>query len=274
MATRLLCELLAHSTPISTSRFAGNSDYLKLRDAGLVVEGGVVETVLCDRCENEHSAALVYEEGSYGYFCHELGLVELSERDIGATKVDHAYFVSMLADALGATHRRSKPIDGHTWRVGRVQSDSAELAVYFHPMLKHADDLRSLSAALSRETKFATRIVLTAEAMLPVESATVVSLLDVLSVVESGDLAFSANLFEIAGIKKARKGGRPGVYKQQIYDLIRSRAANGISESSINAERKAIQAALRDPETDTGPSEALIKKYIREYREGQKGVKN
>lgn len=268
MSVETLSDLLRQSSPVAASRYRLKAGFRSLYEAGWLAEDGVVESILCDDCSTGHAANLVYRDNGYGYYCPELGFVSVRLDDVRAVSADTGRFVTSLADALYVSNRRSTPVHGKTWRIGKLQCEAGDMAIYYHPCLRSIEDVHDLKNALSREVRSGYRLVISATGRLHVEGATVAQLKDVVELDDSSGLRLMTSVWHLVGVLQKHTGGRPNIYQTKVEDLISARITSGEAFDSLNREAKAIQEALWDEKTKSGPSESTIKRYLRQIREG------
>lgn len=263
-APRLLAEIIAQNAPVSLAQFRLATAFKRLFENGFVEEVGVVQSVHCDDCCQPHDAQVVFEFGQYGIYCPELGFTAKQRSELAAIQPRFERLVENLADCLDCKRRKSSPIDGQTWRVGVVSGPSADVAVYFQPTMRDANDVRSLNAALVRETKPQYGVLLTAFGDLSCPPLKTLSIHDCLSYSTAArQFDFDLDIMEVAGAPSKQTGGRPSPYKHALPKIIEDRKKAGIALSGVNEEARAIQAVMASskPNLPT-PAISTIKRAI------------
>ncbi len=274
MSIETLCQILCHDGSITARRYRAKPGYKSLLKAGLIEESGVVEGWYCDDCSQGHAASIVHEQGRYGYFCLELGFVPLERDAIVAVKACVAKLISRLADLLKASTRKSEPVRGHTWRIGRLRSEHGDLSIYYHPALASADDLSELKLAIADEVGTRFRLILNATGTLPVGGSRVVSLSEVVEIGSDGEIEMATDIWALAGLVVTSPTGRPNTYGAPVKDLARQRIASGEALRGLKTEANVIKGLLWNEETKKGPSLTSVRRYLAEVREGPKKGQN
>lgn len=261
---RLLGDIIAQNASASAALFRPYPAYQALIDGGYIEEAGVLQSFQCDDCDLPHDAAVVFEADQYGIHCPDLGFIPKQRSDLVAIKPNLERLVQNLADCMGCKRTKSTPIYGQTWRVGIVDTPSADIAVYFQPTLRDVLDLRSLKAALSHETRSQYGIILTASGQLPCPPFKTMQIEDCLVFDEVAvAFEFAGGLLAIVGAPVKRKGGRPSLYAANLAKIISARAASGEALPGKNAEARAIQTIYRAKNpTEQPPSISTIKKAL------------
>lgn len=265
-AASLLGDIIAQNAPVLAAMLRSAPAYQALIEGGYLEEAGVVQAIHCDDCDRPHDAAVVFEADRYGIHCPDLGFLSKERSDLVAVKPNLERLVQNLADALECKRTKSAPIHGQTWRVGIVEAPSAAIAVYFHPTLRDALDLRSFEAALSDEVRAQYGIILTASGQLSCPPFKTMQIEDCLAFDEVAmAFEFAGDLLAIAGATVERKGGRPNLYAAKLTKIISARATFGETLPGKNAEARAIQAIYRAKNpTENPPSISTIKRSLPE----------
>jgi len=131
----LLCEIIAQGEKPGAASFNNRPEYSLLLRGGYIRDGGVVQSVVCQDCDDPHDAEVLFEDGKYGYVCPAHGFVSLDRGSVSNIKPDVAKIVSGLADAFGCKRRKTSPVSGTTWRIGVVESLGGDIGLYLHPRL-------------------------------------------------------------------------------------------------------------------------------------------
>lgn len=266
----LLCEVIAQGGKVPSGFYEKDKTFAALIRHGYLREVGVVESVVCDDCDAAHSAPVVYDDNAYGYFCPDLGLVRLDPASVTAYSPDMPVLINRLADVFECRQRKSSSIFGRTWRIGTITSASEPVVLYFHPTLQTEEDTRDLLNALGREARSEWRLVVTSQGNVPLAGLASVRLDDLVEVdTSTGSLNNIADPSFLAGVPRKNPGGRPSEHGGLLKPLIENRIRSGEAAVGINAEFREVRAAFQAayPEKPV-PSEAAIKRYIREARGG------
>ena len=161
-AVQLFADVIAQRGKTCVGQYADNPAFRLLADADLIQETGVIQSICCDDCDQPHDAAVVFENGQYGYFCPDLGFVEKDRSELDAFTANISRIVENLADDLNCKRRKSKPISGDTWRIGAIETHAGDIAVYFRPVMQNSDDLSAFISALGKEVSSRFGIVISA----------------------------------------------------------------------------------------------------------------
>ncbi len=266
----LLCKVIAHGGKVTSGFHKCERGFAALVRHGFLREAGVVSSVVCDQCDDPHSARIIFEGGSNGYYCPELGFVPLTPKLSTAFLPDLPKLVERLADAFECRQRRSSSLHGQTWRVGSVATVSETVMLYFHPSLGSDDDARDVQSALGGEARSDWRLVVTSWGSFPVAGCSTAQLDDLVEIdAETGVLTLIADPGTLAGVPRKNTGGRPSEHGLLIKPLIEQRIRAGETLDAVNAEARAILSAFHDAYPDKPiPSDSAIKRYIREARGG------
>ncbi len=266
----LFSSVLAQRGRVRSGAYSTSPAYDHLIKAGLIEEAGIVSSVICDECEYPHDAKIIHEGSQYGYYCPDLGFLSQSRADLIAVEPNLCAFIGQIADALTCKRRKSSPIGKETWRIGAVDSPAGDVALYLHPTLQDAQDMRDFQAALAGEVKSTFGVILTSQGTLTAPPFVTIQLEDVLSFEPmAGKLIVTADLRTVAGVPEQRTGGRPNDYRKLLSDLFTLRANEGRILRGRNEEAKALQAEfqVRFPDIKC-PSLSTVKKYVSEMRRG------
>lgn len=263
-AVNLLSEIIAQRTPVPAARYRSAPAFQLLTESGFIKEAGVVQSTYCDECETPHDAEVVFEQGSYGFYCPDLGFISKQRDDFAATTGDTGRLVEDLADNLNCKRCKTTPVLGQTWRVGVVSSPRADVVVYFQPTMRDATDVRSFEAAFARETNAQFGVILTADGSLAYPPFSTINLEDCLHFNISGrSFEFEADLFQVAGAPDERKGGRPSPYEAKLKAIIAERLAKGQTLPGQNEEARKLRAEYSAKYGgDVAPSITTIKRVM------------
>lgn len=269
-AVELFTELVAQRAKTCAGQYAGHPAFRQLCDTGLIEEAGVAQSICCDDCDQPHDAAIVYEDGQYGYYCPDLGFVPKHGSELAAITPNIQGFVEDLADDLNCKRRKSKPISGNTWRIGAIETHAGDIAVYFHPVLQDAHDLNDLKSALASEVSSPFGIVITTAGELNVAPYITVSLQNTFRFNRAANqFNLDVDIETIVGVPQINTGGRPNEYRKNIEKIMIMRNQEGRAVEGRNAEAKGVQSEYktRFPNRKV-PSLSGTKRYVTEIRSG------
>ena len=269
-AIGLLSEIVAQGAKAAAGPLRSNPDYQSLVRHGYLSEAGVVSSIACMECESPHDAEIVFDDGQYGYFCHEFGFVAVQRADIQSVVQDYKQLVERLADAFSCKRRRLAPVHESTWRIGAVETGHGELALYFQPVLKDELHAFDLVDALNREVRSSWRLIVTATGLLPIPGTKSVLLRDLVTLnAKDGGLIAQADPGEFLGVPKNRKIGSPNLYEKSLVPLIHSRIQNNKALTGVNEEARAILNEFQNLRPgEKAPSLPTIKRYLSGVRNG------
>ncbi|PYC47771.1 hypothetical protein DI396_06600 [Litorivita pollutaquae] len=266
----LFASLIAQRCSVLANKYSKYPAYDLLLKAGVIEETGVVSSLVCDACDQPHDAAIVYETGSYGYYCPDVGFVTKARLDLISTQPNLIAFTAQMADQLNCKRRKSTPLNGETWRIGALDSPAGDIALYFQPMMQGENDIKDFKGAMIGEMRSTFGIILTSTGTLSVPPYVTIQLQDVLRFdPKSGTLAVNADLHALAGVPVNRTGGRPSAYKEALTQIIANRAENGTALKGRNEEAKAVLAVYKaNFPNKTSPALSSINRYVSEARRG------
>ena len=150
-AVQLYSAIITQRGKLAANSILQNPAYKALLNGGFIQERGIIQSVFCDQCDTPHDAEIVFEDEQYGYYCPDLGFIPKARSELIAVQANTDFFISNLAELLGAKRRKATPVASDIWRVGVVSSFNSDLVVYFCPTLRDAKDLEAFRAALGRE---------------------------------------------------------------------------------------------------------------------------
>lgn len=238
--------------------------------AGLLRFDGISSSIGCDECSTAHDAEVVFEGERYGYYCSELGFVELDRENLVTVAPDIATFVTQLADNLNCGRRKTSPIQGDVWRIGAIETSSGQVTCYFQPTSQNMQDMNELESALSQEMTTRFGIVLTAAGGLSKPPLKTIPLQDcIVFDLKTRGFVVDADLCAAAGVPVLRKGGRPNEHKESVMALFERRIANGHTLGGLNEEASALMADFKIQFPDRNcPSLSTVKRYITAAKAG------
>lgn len=268
-AVDLLGQVICYGRKVCVAELGHDRDVRALLSCGLLLEAGVVSSVVCMDCENSHAAEVIFDDGAYGYFCPDLGIVNLERRDIAAVEPDLPALIKKIAETFACARRKTTPVYGNTWRIGSVKTDHGDITLYFHPRLRDAEDALDLAATLSREISSAWRVVVTACGQLPVSGAETLALGELVVLSPTGNsLDPAVDLHAIVGVPASAKTGAPNRFGEMCMTLIETRIKTGQAKTGRNDEAKAVHALLKADLGADAPSLATVRTYVTKARPG------
>lgn len=269
-AIETLSEIIVQRGKASHQFFLGNAGFDQLAKVGLIQVQGVVQSIICEACDDPHDTEVVYVDGTYGAFCSEIGFVPLETSNVQAIKPDIGKLVSELANTFDCKRRKSTRVLGNTWRIGAIDTPAGDLVLYFHPSLQHQKEVAEVQAAFSSEVNAAFRLVLTAIGKLTVSEAKAATLCECVELLEDTNrLAAVADLRTIARAPQAAKNGPKSPYASKLAPMIAQRSEVGDALRGRNEEAKAIAQIYRAKfPTEKVPSLVTIKNYVTNFRTG------
>lgn len=269
-AVSLFCEIIGQAGKVAAQAYRGDARLGALLDTGLLEEDGLVQSVLCENCDVPHDAEIVFEGGSYGHFCPDLGLVPVERAHLVAVRPDFAALVEHLHAAFECPPGGISQLGPQTWRVGLVDTPGGRAVVYFHTCLQNDGDLVSLANALRTEIRRDYALVVTAAGHVPYRNAATYSLAQMVQLdLGNARLRKIVSVAEAVGAPPRPTGGRPSVYRERFHELLAERAAEGVAEKGRNEEAKAVLLEYRGRySNETAPSLSTIKAYVSDFRGG------
>ncbi|MEM7720203.1 MAG: hypothetical protein AAF222_13465 [Pseudomonadota bacterium] len=269
-AISLLCEIIGQAGKVAAQTYRDDARYRMLLDAGLIHRDGLVQSVLCENCDMPHDAEIVFEGGSYGFFCPELGCVPVERTDLIAVHPNLAALVEKLRAAFECLPGTVSKHGPKTWRIGLVDTPGGRAVVHFHNCLQNDDDLVCLEAALRTEIRRDYALIVTAAGHLPYRDATTYTLNQLVQFdLGTAHLLKSVSVAEAVGAPPRPTGGRPNAYRERVMNILIERADKGQAETGRNAEAKAVRDIYAQRFAgDPIPSLSTLKAYISEFRGG------
>ncbi|MEM7238765.1 MAG: hypothetical protein AAF501_13220 [Pseudomonadota bacterium] len=266
----LLCEIIAQGGDVTAAAYRNRVGYAALVRAGLIAEGGIAQSVLCNDCGTTHDAEIVFEDGHYGYWCPEAGFVRVGRAHLVTLKPDLSVLVARLADLLACKRCKATPLGGTTWRIGSVETAAGDVTIYLHPRLQHAGDLMAIEMVLLSEGRPTFRLVLTAGGSLRAPDSKTICLDDLIEIDPvSGAIDHLANPGTLVGAPQEHRGGRPNMYGDRLVRIIAARDQSGEALPGRNADAKAVlEAYLCAHSGESPPSLPTIRRYLSDFRRG------
>lgn len=267
-AIGLLSEAIAQGGKISASHYGAAPNFPWLLQQGYLTDAGVVASVLCNDCEETHTAPVVFEAGGYGYYCPDLGFVPVERKAIQGVLPDLPKLIGALADLFDCQKRKSAPVRGQTWRIGAYSAVSGDVMLYFHPRLQTEEDARELEAALSREVRSDWRLIVTALGTLPIGSTQSVQLVDLVDLEDrTGTFGILAPPENLVGMPRKNTGGRPSIHGPALARIIANRMQSGTALGGLNEESRAVLAAFKSSSTgNSTPSIETVRRHVKKAR--------
>lgn len=269
-AVSLLCEIVGRAGKVAAEPYRDDARYGALLDTGLIQTDGVVQSVVCQNCDEPHDAEVVFEAGSYGHYCPDLGFIAVERADLVAVRPNMAELAEQLRVACGCEPGSTSQLGSQTWRVGLVDTPGGRAVVYFHTCLQNDDELVSLENALRAEIRRDYALVVTAAGHLPYRDAETCTLAQMVQLdLGTARLRQSVSVAEAVGAPPRPTGGRPSVYRDRFQAMLADRAAHGLAEQGRNEEAKAVllDYCRRYP-TEAAPKLSTVKAYVSEFRSG------
>ncbi len=267
----LLCEIAAQRGKVAAFQYSQEPFFPALLAHGFFEMAGVLQSVTCLTCDTAHEAEIVHHSGSDGYFCPEAGFVPIPENEISAVRANLSKLIAGLANAFDCRARKTSPVSGETWRVGKVSSEAGDVAIYFRPTLQTEGDAKDLAAAFAQEARSTYRLVLTAAGALKVGSAKTVPFSEIVEFDLSGpEFRAVADLRDLVGAPRKNPGGAPNRYGQALSALIAQRIKDGTALAGRNEEARAVLADCKQSNPQRRPpSLSSVKDYVSKVRASQ-----
>ncbi len=266
----LLCEIIGQTGKVAAQAYRDDARYGALLDAGLIQRNGVVQSVLCENCHAPHDAEIVFEGGSYGHYCPEIGFVPVERAEIVAVHPNLEALVEQLHAALDCGSGGISQLGPQTWRVGLVDTPGGRAAVYFHPNLSSGHDLVDLETALRCEVRRDYCLVVSATGELQYRGAATVNMTQMVSM-DLGTTRLNSLVTAAEAVRAPRRqtGGRPNLHRERLHAMLAERVAKGLAENGRNEEAKAVLAAyVASYPSVTAPKLSTVKAYVSEFRSG------
>ena len=207
-----------------------------------------------------------------GTFVRKQVSFPVSANEISAVRANLSKLIAGLANAFDCRARKSSPVTGETWRVGKVGSEAGDIAIYFHPTLQTERDAEGdLATALAQEARSTYRLILTAAGALKVGDARTVPLSEVVELdLSSPEFRAVADLRDLVGAPRKNHGGAPNRYGQALFALIAQRIADGRALAGRNEEARAVLTDFKQSNPEVKPpSLSSVQDYVSKVRAGQ-----
>lgn len=268
MAIGLLSEIVAQGGKVSAAHYGDDPDFPNLLQHGFLIDARVVASVLCNDCEEVHTAPVVFVSGCYGYYCPDLGFVPVDRKAIQGVLPDLPRLVGALADLFDCKKRKNAPLHGQTWRIGVYSGVSDDVMLYFHPRLQTEDDTRELETALSREVRTNWRLIVTALGTLPLGLTQSIQLVDLIELErKAGTLSILAQPDDLVGMSRKKTGGRPSIHRAALARIIEDRIQSGAVRDGLNEESRAVLAVFEAGSTGNSiPSIETVRRHVKKAR--------
>ena len=267
----LLCEIAAQRGKVAAFQYSREPFFPALLAHGFLDETGVIQSVSCLNCDTAHEAEIMHHSGRDGYFCPEAGFVPVSENEIRAVRANVPKMIAALANAFECRARKSSPVTGETWRIGKMGSEAGDITIYFHPTLQAERDAADLSAALAQEAGSTYRLVLTAAGTLNAGEIKTAPLSEVVELDPSNaEYRSVADLRDLVGAPRKNPGGAPNRYGKTLSALIMQRMADGMALDGRNKEAHAVLSEFKQLKPHLKPpSLSSVQNYVSKVRAGQ-----
>ncbi|WP_415402877.1 hypothetical protein [Tateyamaria sp. SN3-11] len=269
-AVSLLSEIIEQVGKVGARAYRNDAQFGALLDAGLLQCDGMVQSVVCANCDESHDAEIIFEGGSYGHYCPDLGFVTIERADLVSMRPNLVGLVEQLHVAFGCELGSTSQLGPHTWRIGLVETPGGRAVAYFHPRLLNSDDLDDLNTALRAEIRRDYSLVVTAAGLLPYRDAATRNLAQLVQLdLRVSRLRKDVTVAEAVGAPNKPTGGRPSLHREHLHELLAERATQGSAEKGRNAEAEAVRAAYiaRFPNVQP-PRLSTVKAYVLKFRRG------
>jgi hypothetical protein len=179
-AVSLLCDLIGTGdVRIGARAYADHQEaFAALVHSGILTPDGVIESTVCDACDNHHLADVVPKnDGSgHGWHCPEVGFVLAVPAAISAFAGTMGRVVAGLSRALTSAYGtpRLRPhllAEDDLWLVGVWEVAGVSTTVAAARKLSSAEALESSSEVLSKVTRFDAGLLLTMDENVHVDPA-------------------------------------------------------------------------------------------------------
>ena len=269
-AVSLLCEIIGQTGKVAAQAYRDDARFGALLDAGLLQRDGLVQSVLCENCDGPHDAEIVFEGGSYGHYCPDLGLVPIERAHLVAVRPNLVALVEHLHAVFECPPGGISQLGPQTWRLGLADTPGGRAAVYFHTCLQNDDDLVSLGNALRAEIRRDYVLAVTAAGHLPFRDAVTCNLAQMVRMdLGAACLRRIVSVAEAVGAPPRPTGGRPSVYHERFHELLAERTAQGVAEKGRNEEAKAVLLEFRRLyPNEIAPKLSTVKAYVSTFRGG------
>lgn len=266
----MLCEIIEQAGKVAALAYRDDARYSALLDAGLIQHDGVVQSVLCENCDAPHDAEIVFEGGSYGHFCPELGFFPVERTELVAVRPELTKLADQLHVAFECQSGTKSQLGSYTWRIGLVDTPGGRAVVYFHPRLLNEDDLNHFETCLRTEIRRDYTLVLTANGKLQYRNAKTCTLPQMVHLeLGAAHMRQHDSVAEAVGAPPKQTGGRPSRLRDRVLALISNRAEQGLAKEGRNEEAKAVIDAYEalHPK-DAAPKLPTVKAYVSNFRSG------
>ncbi len=267
----LLCEIAAQRRRVAASAYSHTPCFAALLAQGFLERAGVIQSIACLNCSAPHDAEIVHQGRVYGFYCPEMGFIPVAEDEIDAVRANMTKIIDALADALDCRARKSSPVAGETWRVGRVSSEAGDIAIYFHPKLQTERDATDLAAALAREPGSTYRLILSAAGSLQGRGTVTLPLSEVVELDGCGsEFQSVADLRDLVDAPRKNLGGAPNRYGETLSALIMQRISEGSALAGRNEEARAVLNEFKRSNPHLKPpSLSSVQDYVTKVRAEQ-----
>ncbi len=267
----LLCEIVAQKDKVAVSSYSRHPCFSALLAFGFLERAGAVQSIPCLNCDNPHDAQIVHHSGCDGFFCPEMGFIPVAEDEINAVRGNTLKIIDALADAFDCRARKSTPVAGQTWRVGKAINEAGDITIYFHPKSQTEHDAAEISAVLAQEPRSTYRLILSGAGTLQSKGAVTVPLADVVALDgASSEFRPVADLLDLVNAPRKNPGGAPNRYGETLSALIVLRIADGRALAGRNEEARAVLSDFKQSNPHLKPpSLSSVQDYVSKVRAGQ-----
>ncbi|MEQ9335143.1 hypothetical protein [Thalassobaculum sp.] len=232
----LLCDLLAEGDQrISAEAIGGRNapEAIALSEAGLIVPDGVIDTTICNACDEVHLAEIDTDpdSGGYSWLCPDAGFVAADCDIIAAYAVSMQRLATAVSDALSETFgrcrwRMRRLDDTSAWMLGVWSIGSASTIVVLARGLAASAEAQRVRQALLRLPRNDAGLVITIGGLEGLEPPPrfASAPLDAIAFIEGSALLVDAQVIDRSVAPHLfeslhARGGRPG-YAMQVKEIL------------------------------------------------------
>lgn len=276
----LLCAIIEEGTRrIEARAYGGRVAVEPLIAGGHLVDDGPVRSVVCDACDDIHTALVERDHatGRWRSRCPTAGVVPLEDEDVAALVVSVECLADALAEAVGRRRPRQPPLaGGRVWQLGDFTIGATEATGILVCRTSDAESVALVSDALRSMNPAAIAIAFSTGAA-PGDAVALpagfrcVSLSEVARLDRTGRLTVDVGRFgrfvQRSHAERKTAGGRPP-FRDGVTKVRRELAERGLRFSSQGAEAKAVRQHWSEVFPDRQPpSTQTVERYIRKERQ-------
>lgn len=270
MALDLLCKLLSTSTTeLAVADYSTNSDYDTLLRLGFIEDNLVLSAVVCDECDDAHSAAIQFcqERQAYGWDCYDHGFIAKTRADLLGFRINVDNVVKCLAEALNSDPRHRRRVRENISFVGRFYFAERDISIYLltSPVIDHSEVARAVASEPRHDTKLLLSSTLDDVPGLNIDGATFARLDKAIRLDPRDGIVTERNrLANLAGVESTRPLGRMRhPQRAEIAEIIREFRHDGKTFRSKRAASTAIEKAMNARFPDSkAPGRTVIEDEI------------